>query len=289
MKTPTCHTCVYAHWDIGPWGRTLWSGFPCGPTCANHPNTPGLMRETSGRVCRNYRERPPEPGAGLKPIPLGNGLHVYVDAADYEWLSRWKWHLMSGYAARYEKGKVVLMHRLIMNPPPGMIVDHANRNKLDNSRANLRVCSHGENTRNRAKPIGCSSRFKGVCYDKKMGKWKASVGSGRKRTYLGAFDEEEEAARAYDRKAVELFGEFARLNFPEEWPPERREQVYAQRDTRKRESKRARRSDGENAAGGARGKGKSGKPPRITGHKARATTSKRPKRRTHGGAAGRRR
>jgi hypothetical protein len=232
-------TCVYAYWDIGLWGRTLWSGFPCGPICANHPDTPGRMRETpAGGVCRNYRAKPPEPKPDLARIPLGDGRYVYVDPADFEWLSRWKWHVMGDYAARYEKGKVVLMHRQILPPPKGMIVDHVNRNKLDNSRANLRICTHRENTRNRAKPIGCASRFKGVCREKKTGKWKAAVRSGPEPVYLGTFDDEVEAARAYDRRAVEVFGEFARLNFPDEWPPERRDAV-------RREVEKAGRSEGQ--------------------------------------------
>ncbi|MEN6424184.1 MAG: AP2 domain-containing protein [Phycisphaerales bacterium] len=271
MKTPTCHTCVYAHWDLGLWARTLMSGFPCGPMCANHPDTPGQMRETpSGGVCRNYREKPPEPAAGLKRIPLGDGRYVYVDAADFEWLSRWKWHMRNGYAARNERGEMILMHRQMMQPPAGMIVDHVNRNKLDNSRINLRICTRGENTRNRAKPIGCSSRFKGVSYDRKTGKWKAGIRSSRKQIYLGIFDTEEEAARAYDAKAVELFGEFARLNFPEEWPAKRRARV------RRRKNARKARTEGK----GLR-TGKSSKTPRVTGHRTRAATRGRSKRKSH--------
>lgn len=264
MKTPTCHTCVYAYWDIGLWGRTLWSGFPCGSVCANHPDAPGRMRETpAGGVCRNYRAKPPEPKAGLARIPLGDGRYVYVDAADFEWLSRWRWHVMSGYAARNEKGKVVLMHRQILAPPKGMIVDHVNRNKLDNSRANLRICTHCENTRNRAKPIGCSSRFKGVCREKKTGKWKAAVRPGRDPVYLGTFDDEVEAARAYDRRAVEVFGEFARLNFPEEWPPERRDAV-------KREVEKAGRSEGQTAPAAKTRAKQQGKKAKVKSRKTRA-------------------
>jgi len=210
--------------------------------CANHPDTPGMMRETPrGGVCRNYRERPPEPAAGLKRIPLGDGRYVYVDAADFDWLSQWKWHITGGYAARIQQDKTIFMHRQIMNPPAGMIVDHANRNKMDNSRANLRVCTRDENMQNRGKSVGCSSRFKGVSYDKKAGRWKVSIWFRREHIFLGYFKDEEEAARAYDRKAVELFGEFARLNFPEEWPAKRRAQVRRQARRGKKEGKKVRR------------------------------------------------
>ncbi len=152
-KAESCHNCVYAHWDLGLWVRTLWSGFPARPTCGNQPDFVGRMRECPiGRVCRNFRPRPPTPtGETVKTIPLGEGFYAYVDAADFEWLSRWTWCLYNGCAGRREKGKLILMHRQIMQPPPGMIVDHKNRNKLDNTRANLRNCTHAENARNRSK------------------------------------------------------------------------------------------------------------------------------------------
>jgi hypothetical protein len=121
------------------------------------------------------------------------------------------------------------MHREIMRPPEGKIVDHENHNKLDNTRANLRVCTQGENMRNTGKRNGTSSRFRGVSYSKRYGKWRARICFEGKCADLGLFTEEEEAARAYDRKAVELFGEFARLNFPGEWPAQRRQEVCTER------------------------------------------------------------
>ncbi|MEN6337259.1 MAG: AP2 domain-containing protein [Phycisphaerales bacterium] len=69
------------------------------------------------------------------------------------------------------------------------------------------------------------SRFKGVWFEKRVGKWRATIHIKGKSIWIGHFATEEEAARAYDRRAVELFGEFARLNFPEEWPAERRAEV----------------------------------------------------------------
>jgi hypothetical protein len=148
-----------------------------------------------------------------------------VDAKDYEWLGQWNWQMRNGYAVRWKMRKLVFMHREIMQPPEGMIVDHKNLNRLDDTRDNLRVCTHVENARNRRKRRGTSSRFRGVSYNRRAKKWYAAIDFEGKPVYIGHFDDEVEVARAYDRKAVELFGEFARLNFPEEWPEERRREV----------------------------------------------------------------
>jgi hypothetical protein len=246
---------VYSICDQEQWLRWLWEGQSIVPQCANHPFWPGQLHDVPGVPCRNYQPKPAEPqDESVRWIPLGDGSYAYVDAADYERLNQGHWRMCStGYAGRLEKGKWVLMHREIMQPPEGMIVDHADGNRANNCRFNLRVCTHQENVLNQRKRRGSASRFKGVSYSKRRRKWYVRIRFGGKPIWLGYFTDEAEAARAYDRKAVELFGEYARLNFPQEWPPERRAQVQAQgqKDRRKtRGRKKATSKKGRRAAAG---------------------------------------
>jgi hypothetical protein len=229
MAERTCLKCVYVRCDPGEWLRRLAKGEPLVPKCANHPWWPGELHEVPGTPCRNYRPKPPEPSADIKRIPLGHGQYAYVDAADYEWLSQWNWHLYGrGYAVRSAKGKTIFMHREIMKPPKGMVVDHIDGNPRNCYRSNLRICTRTENARNRAKQAGASSQFKGVWWDRRVRKWCVAIQFEHQDIWLGYHNDEVEAARAYDRAAVELFGVFARPNFPDEWPPDRRQEVHAQ-------------------------------------------------------------
>ncbi len=272
MATESCHNCVYAYWDRCQAMLSFTTGFAAHPACANHPESLGRMRPvTWGGVCRNYRPRPPEPEGDVRRIPLGDGLYAYVDAADYDWLSQWTWSAVNGYAARNEKGKLVYMHRQIMQAPPGKIVDHFNHNKLDNTRLNLRLCTGPENQRNQRKKRGSLSRYKGVGYSKDRHKWYAQIKIMGKDIWLGYHATEVEAARAYDRKAVELFGEFANLNFPEEWPPERRQELYAAGEE---ERKKTGGKEGKRDPGSRTGKAKA----KRKAHPARRKTNKSPQR-----------
>jgi len=115
-----------------------------------------------------------------------------------------------------------------MQPPPGRVVDHINGNGYDNTRANLRNISREENMHNMRKHAGTASLYKGVAPGKRAGTWYARIGWGDTHSQAGPFEEEVEAARAYDRMAVERFGESARVNFPRDWPPQQRAQVYAE-------------------------------------------------------------
>ena len=234
MAGRCCDNCVYSVCDPELVQRLLWLGEPIVPRCANHPFWPGQLHDVPGVPCRNYRRKPALPTGDVRMIPLGDGFYAYVDAADYEWLSRWKWYMCSGgYAGRNENRKTILMHRQIMQPPEGMLVDHIDGSKANNCRSNLRLCTRPENQRNARKERGCASQYKGVFYDKRCNKWFAKYRYQGKYHGLGYYDLEVDAARAYDRAAVQWYGEFARLNFPEEWPPARRAQLHAHRDAPK--------------------------------------------------------
>mgnify|MGYP001615685995 CR=1 FL=1 len=162
-----------------------------------------------------------------KLIPLTKGQHAIVDDEDYEWLSQWKWHCMGRYAARSVatpelpgpwKQRKFSMHHAILQTPKGMHTDHINGDGRDNRRENLRICTPAENIRNQRanKRTGRTAKYKGTFFVKELGKWKAVIGINRGTKYLGLFTSEIDAARAYDAKARELFGAFARLNFPNE-------------------------------------------------------------------------
>lgn len=163
----------------------------------------------------------------MKLIPLhgkyGNGKDVMIDDDLFEWLNQWRWfyppsgNRMFHYVSRNilkPKNKTIIMHRLIMNTPTGMDTDHKNHNTLNNQRYNLRVCTRFQNMWNRLPEKGGTSKYKGVCWHKGHKKWVAQIILKNKHLHLGDFIDEVEAAKTYDCKAVELHGEFARINFP---------------------------------------------------------------------------
>ena len=154
-----------------------------------------------------------------KIITLTAGQEVFVSDEDYHWLSQRNWYLGThGYAIcdlwGRRGGMKVLMHRLVLLAPDTSSVDHANGNRLDNRRENLRLATQSQQNANRPKIVGLSQRFKGV-YRRRDGlKWCAQVKdpAGRMK-YLGSFASEVAAAIAYDTAAIQLYGQFARLNF----------------------------------------------------------------------------
>ena len=153
-----------------------------------------------------------------KIIEVYGGCEVTVDSEDYPILSRYSWHLdAKGYVVTNFCGTTVRIHRLILNPSKDDQVDHKNRNKLDNQKGNLRLC---DNTLNQANTVKreyvngrkTSSKYKGVHWRKDVKKWNARLSHKNKRIALGFFDSEEDAARAYNEKALEVWGEFANIN-----------------------------------------------------------------------------
>lgn len=159
----------------------------------------------------------------MKKIPLTQGKIAIVDDEDYKWLSKYKWHYHKGYAARTcrktGRKRTIYMHREIMRTPEGFVTDHINGNKLDNRRVNLRICTKAQNNMNMKKfrsrkKAKHASRYKGVYWrGGRTPKWSAEIRYKGKQIHLGYFETEEEAAKAYDKAAIRLFGSFASPNF----------------------------------------------------------------------------
>lgn len=151
----------------------------------------------------------------MKEIPLTQGKVAIVDDSDYEYLSQFNWRYHHGYAARTTSRKspkrtTVLMHRDIVRTEKE--VDHINGNKLDNTRSNLREATRTENCRNIGKHSAGSNMYKGVHMDSRRGKWRARIHCNNKTHWLGYFDNPHDAARMYNFWALDLYGDFARLN-----------------------------------------------------------------------------
>ncbi len=158
-----------------------------------------------------------------KLISLSQNKHAIVDDADFDWLSQWKWYAQIRGDGRFIArscidGKQTQMHRLILDAHPDEQTDHRDQNTLNNQRYNLRKCTGFENVKNRGKIKGSKSQYKGVM----IRPWGicARITTNGIRTHLGYFLSEIDAARAYDYAAFNQHGEFARLNFPSETPPQ---------------------------------------------------------------------
>lgn len=149
----------------------------------------------------------------MKIIPLTQGFEAIIDDEDFALVSQYKWYCNEGYAVTYHKGKRVRMHRLLMDAKPGQQVDHRNRNRLDNRRSNLRICTLADNNRNITLRKDNTSGYKGVSLDKTTGHWKPLVYVNGKAKTFGQFKNKRHAALAYDLWAVDLHGEFASTNF----------------------------------------------------------------------------
>lgn len=153
----------------------------------------------------------------MKEIFLRGGEVAIVDDEDYEYLSQRKWYLSGGYAVRYvpvsEGGPCLLaMHREILGLRQGDkdIVDHEDRNTLNNRRVNLRVCTNSQNLMNRGANANSKSGLKGVTFCKATGRWRATINTASsKQKHLGYFDNPKEAHEVYCLAADLLHGEFA--------------------------------------------------------------------------------
>jgi len=157
----------------------------------------------------------------MKIIQLTQGKTTIVDDEDYLIYGHLKWHVSHGRAVRRNRPApdrvgAIWLHREIMGNPHGVTVDHINGNPLDNRKTNLRLCTTRENMANQRKwTKPTSSKYKGVYYaPRNRNHWQAYIGSARAggRQNLGSFATETEAGLAYNKAAVELYGDFAHLN-----------------------------------------------------------------------------
>lgn len=143
---------------------------------------------------------------------------IIVDDEDYEFLNKFKWSISgsngSNYAATYYKGKHFRLHRIILNAPKNLVVDHINHDKLDNRKSNLRICSRTQNNWNTKKNINNKSGFKGVYFNKENKKWRVAITMNGERIHVGYFLDKIEAAMAYDKVISRYRKQFAYLNFP---------------------------------------------------------------------------
>ena len=147
----------------------------------------------------------------MKQIPLTKNQFALVDDEDFDFLNQWKWYYTShGYAAKDK----LYMHRLIMNSPKNKFIDHADTNRLNNQRENLRLCDNRQNHMNGKKHRDNKSGFKGVVFIKDN-YYTARIKANGKIVYLGIYTSPIPAAMAYDAVAIKMFGKYARCNFPE--------------------------------------------------------------------------
>lgn len=148
---------------------------------------------------------------------------VLLDDEDYDLvIAQGAWHINNkGYVHRFtshgyingrQQTKVMLLHRLIMNAPKDTEIDHKDGNPLNNQKSNLRISTHHQNMMNRKKQKNNKSGYIGVRWIESRKKWKAAIVLNKKENHIGYFVDLQEAVRARDAKAIELHGEFAKLN-----------------------------------------------------------------------------
>jgi hypothetical protein len=159
-------------------------------------------------------------GYAFRKIRLNKGKFAIVDADDYHRLNRHNWYAQKSrncyYARRVVniggRRKALPMHREILEVGDNMMVDHINHNGLDNRKSNLRAATAMQNAWNNKRKRG-RNKFRGVSWNKVENKWQAQLGHAGQHINVGYFDDEVEAARAYDEAVRRLRGEFAVLNF----------------------------------------------------------------------------
>ena len=151
-------------------------------------------------------------------IVTARGQRYVIDLEDVEKVSGRSWNRHNkGYAITNVRtadgrGTTLRLHRLLLDAPKDLQVDHIDGNPTNNRRANLRLCTHADNQKNRRKNINNTSGSKGVHWHKRDKRWQAKIQINRKFKHLGYFNTVEQAKAAYDAAAERLFGEFRRAS-----------------------------------------------------------------------------
>lgn len=160
---------------------------------------------------------PEDPDALL--VPLSRGMYAVIDADDGDRVGAHKWSVGKCKTLWYARRKdpktkrVIYLHRWIMGTPPGVLIDHRDRDSLNCRRCNMREATGSQNGHNKRLPRNNTTGYKGVTRDKT--RFCAAICYKGRHFRLGGFATAEEAARAYDARARELYGEYACLNFPD--------------------------------------------------------------------------
>jgi hypothetical protein len=161
-------------------------------------------------------------------LKTNNGYTYWIDDEDLSLISAYHWYgytpkktKKDGRISHYspfiqanikEKGTTVRLHRLLLNDPVGVHIDHVDGDRCNNRKNNLRCCTRSQNNRNRIRHYTNTSGFKGVTWHARAKKWQAQLSKTKGKSYIGLFNTKEEAATAYNKAALEWHGEFAKLN-----------------------------------------------------------------------------